>query len=183
MTTYCQSRLYYRKLDVLNRGFSAYNSKQAVCLLPRLLPADIPAPHSMLIWFGGNDCCVPEAPQHVSLDDYELNLNSIIDHATVSDNYFCNQTGIHQTTSESINIFFPSQSIGMPTQRLILLTPPKYDHSAWAAHKAKDGVPESQVGRREELCGDYAGRCVKVASQRRTQLVDVHEAMKARDVS
>ncbi|XP_003743842.1 isoamyl acetate-hydrolyzing esterase 1 homolog [Galendromus occidentalis] len=145
---------YQRKVDVLNRGFSAYNSEQATCLLPRLLPKGAPAPYVMLIWFGANDCCVPQAPQHVPLDDYESNLKSIMNHAA---------------------------TVGIPRERVVLLTPPKYDHKAWVAHKAKDGVLESQVGRGEDLCEDYARRCAEVASRNGTLLVDVCAAMKARD--
>ena len=76
-----------------------------------------------------------------------------------------------------------AQSIGIPSGRVVLLTPPKYDHKAWVAFKAKDGVSEAQVGRSEELCEAYAERCAMVASRRRTQLVDVCRAMKDREVS
>lgn len=71
----------------------------------------------------------------------------------------------------------------MPQERIVLLSPPKYDHTAWAAHKAKDGVSEDQIGRREDLCEAYAERCVNVASQKGTKIVDVCAAMKAREVS
>ncbi|KAF8423673.1 GDSL Lipase/Acylhydrolase [Tirmania nivea] len=72
---------YVRKLDVINRGFSGYNTSHAL----RILPSIIQAPtHSqirlMTVFFGANDAVLEGLPQHVPLEEYRTNLHRIITH-------------------------------------------------------------------------------------------------------
>lgn len=80
------SALYLRRLDVLNRGFSGYNTRHALPLLPLLFPPIPPAPTKpdrpriigLTIFFGANDAVHPQGAQHVPLDEYASNLHQII---------------------------------------------------------------------------------------------------------
>ncbi|OQR76177.1 isoamyl acetate-hydrolyzing esterase 1-like [Tropilaelaps mercedesae] len=163
---------YQRQVDLLNRGFNGYTSRQAIYMLPRLLPAyarrNLPdansvafspndsdsAPESsiaaLLIWFGANDACTPDSDVHVPVEEYEKNLNLLIDHAA---------------------------AYGIPTSRMVLVTAPEYDHAKWTAFKARDGVPAHLIGRAEGRSKAYAEKCVEVAKKRGTRLADVYAAM------
>nr|POE66160.1 isoamyl acetate-hydrolyzing esterase 1 like [Quercus suber] len=79
---------YMRKLDIVNRGLSGYNSSQALHVLPNILPSPIHARlRLMTIFFGANDARLPNMPggpeQHVSLDQYKANLKSIVAHPSL----------------------------------------------------------------------------------------------------
>ncbi|BCS04953.1 SGNH/GDSL hydrolase family protein [Aspergillus luchuensis] len=58
---------YSRRLDVINRGFSGYNTSHAL----------------KTIFFGCNDACLPGNYQHIPLDIYRENLREIIQHPVV----------------------------------------------------------------------------------------------------
>jgi lysophospholipase L1-like esterase len=73
-------------LDVVNRGFSGYNTKMAVKVLPSIIPLpDQARIRFMFVFFGANDASLPEAPnkQHVSISQYKQNLETIITHPLV----------------------------------------------------------------------------------------------------
>ncbi|KZV71806.1 SGNH hydrolase [Peniophora sp. CONT] len=74
---------YARRFDVLNRGFSGYNTEWALPIADTLFPApgsSVPtAPVRLLtIWFGANDACLKPSPQHVPLDRFRSNLHTLI---------------------------------------------------------------------------------------------------------
>ena len=73
---------YSRRADVLNRGFSGYNTKMAIDLLPSIFPgASDDKENGILfctIFFGANDAALPGERQHVPIDDYAKNLGTII---------------------------------------------------------------------------------------------------------
>ncbi|KAI1822940.1 SGNH hydrolase [Xylaria intraflava] len=77
--------LCIRRFDVINRGFSGYNTKNALKLLPEIfLPpsATNPRIEYILILLGANDAClpVPTSSQGVPMDQYKENLIKIITH-------------------------------------------------------------------------------------------------------
>lgn len=82
------SDAYVRSIDVVNRGFSGYNTRQALHVLPRVLP---PPEHArvrlMTVWFGANDARLPGTlggpQQHVPLDEYKANVKALVNHANV----------------------------------------------------------------------------------------------------
>ncbi|KAH9867963.1 hypothetical protein IAQ61_007269 [Plenodomus lingam] len=77
---------YIRRLDVVNRGFSGYNSRQALQILPAIIPSPDEAKlRFLIIFFGANDSSLPDAPnkQHVPLDEYKENLENIIHHPKI----------------------------------------------------------------------------------------------------
>lgn len=73
--------VYSRKMDVINRGFSGYSTAHAVKCFPKFFPSPQAANvRFMTIFFGANDACVPTHDQHVPLEQYKKNLQSIIQH-------------------------------------------------------------------------------------------------------
>ena len=95
---------YQRKADVLNRGYSGYNSSQGLFLLRKQIQEDVwpRGAQLVLVWFGANDAAIP--PQKVDVSDFVSNLESI-----------CSILG----------------SLG---SRVVLITPPAYDEEQWDQH-------------------------------------------------
>ena len=109
---------YSRRADVLNRGFSGYNTKLAVDLLPRVFTGPIataPVFSDSLsnsssralfctVFFGANDAALLGGKQHVPLESFRQNLVRIVEH---------------------IRLTFGAKT------PIILLTPPPFDAQAW----------------------------------------------------
>ena len=79
---------YVRRLDIVNRGFSGYNTSQALKVLPKFMPSPQRASvRFTMIFFGANDARLPNTPggpdQHVPLDDFKNNLRTIATHECV----------------------------------------------------------------------------------------------------
>ncbi|EFX00241.1 ubiquitin carboxyl-terminal hydrolase 19 [Grosmannia clavigera kw1407] len=78
-----------RVFDVVNRGFSGYNTSQALKILPKVFPdpASSPGPKLayLLVLLGANDAALPrsENSQHVDLQEYEKNLKTILTHPNI----------------------------------------------------------------------------------------------------
>jgi lysophospholipase L1-like esterase len=127
------SSAYTRRCDVFNRGFSGYNTRDALALIPRVFgtfPASVPPnPHVVennnpqegkllfcTVFFGANDAASPGEDQHIPIDQYGDNLDKIIESigTTVS--------GGGDATAASSAHDFP----------IILMTPPPIDEKAWA---------------------------------------------------
>lgn len=75
---------YIRKLDIINRGFSGYNSKHATLILPKLLDAELNGDRDnvklMTIFFGTNDAFEGNNDiQPVSLENYSRNINTLVE--------------------------------------------------------------------------------------------------------
>lgn len=65
-----------RRVDILNRGFSGYNSRWG-----RLIVDDIviqEKPDFVFVFFGANDAVDPLVLQHVPLNEYEENMREIV---------------------------------------------------------------------------------------------------------
>ena len=79
---------YSRKLDVVNRGLSGYNTLQALRALSLCIPETENARvRFVLIFFGANDARLADSPggpdQHVKLEDFKGNLRGMIEHPAV----------------------------------------------------------------------------------------------------
>lgn len=98
---------YSRRADVVNRGFSGYNTRHVLEVLPRIFGEDNTDGKDPVlfctVFLGANDAALPGEPQHVPLDEYRLNLGKIVTYI---------------------------QARGIP---LILLTPPPVDEARWMA--------------------------------------------------
>ncbi|XP_067840357.1 isoamyl acetate-hydrolyzing esterase 1 homolog isoform X2 [Heptranchias perlo] len=140
-----------RKCDVLNRGLSGYNTKWALSVLPKIItqPTDQETIAAVTVFFGANDSALKDVNpvQHVPLDEYAENLKCIIQHL---------------------------KSIGVCEETVILITPPPLDESAWGeACIAKGG----KLDRCNSVTKQYAGACVKVATECGTDVLDLWTLM------
>ena len=64
------------RVDVLNRGFSGYNTKWALKMVDSVVIAE--RPDLVFLFFGANDAVDPAEMQHVSIQTYRSNLIKII---------------------------------------------------------------------------------------------------------
>jgi lysophospholipase L1-like esterase len=64
-----------RRADIINRGFSGYNSKWGATIAPEVMTV---GPDLVTIFFGANDAVVSEAPTFVPIAEYGLNLEKIV---------------------------------------------------------------------------------------------------------
>lgn len=96
---------YQRSTDVVNRGFSGYTSFLLNAVLPIILPKEVIRRDIIMstIFLGANDSVFEGEAQHVSVESYAINLQSIIAHL------------------RSIN----------DEMKIVLITPPPVDHHQW----------------------------------------------------
>ncbi|KAF9274014.1 hypothetical protein BGZ88_003343 [Linnemannia elongata] len=134
---------YQRRLDIINRGFSGYTSKQALHLLPQLLPLATTPTHSkiqfMTIFLGANDSCLPPSSQHTPLERYEKNLRALIDM-------------VHSPTS-------PTYS---PHTKIILICPPPVNEGPWEKECEQRGM---SMNRDWKVTKAYAEVCLSVGRE------------------
>ncbi len=72
--------LYIRKLDIICRGFSGYNTEQAILMLPEILKAEnsgVAKIKLMTLFFGSNDAA--DKIQDVPLDIFAKNMELLIE--------------------------------------------------------------------------------------------------------
>lgn len=70
-------------MDVVLRGYSGYNTRWALKVLKKVLPAEGsgPEPVAVTVFFGANDACIIDRCsgfQHVPIPEYKQNLISIV---------------------------------------------------------------------------------------------------------
>nr|XP_023695091.1 isoamyl acetate-hydrolyzing esterase 1 homolog [Paramormyrops kingsleyae] len=93
-----------RKCDVVNRGFSGYNSRWAKIILSRIINNNNVA--AVTVFFGANDCSLQDKnpQQHVPMQEYVENLKDIVKHLS---------------------------SVEISADKVILITPPPLHEPAW----------------------------------------------------
>ncbi|KAI5922208.1 SGNH hydrolase-type esterase domain-containing protein [Camillea tinctor] len=142
-----------RGLDVINRGFSGYNTKNALELLPQIfLPPSPTNPRIeyLLVLFGANDAAVPlpTNAQHVPMDQYKENLTKIITH-------------------EHIRAHNP---------KVLLVTPPPIDQLR--LDELDKAYGHKEVTRQAAISAAYSETCRQVASEvPGTILIDLQKAI------
>ncbi|KAL7271478.1 hypothetical protein RUND412_005762 [Rhizina undulata] len=74
--------VYRRKLDVIPRGFSGYNTAHALHVLPQIIPPVSPTSRIklMTVFLGANDAVLPGQLQHIPLEEYVTNLRVLLTH-------------------------------------------------------------------------------------------------------
>jgi lysophospholipase L1-like esterase len=126
---------YTRKWDVLNRGYSGYNTNQAKYLLTL---GHIVEQNSRIqlafIFFGANDASLKDInpAQHVPLENYSKNLKQIIQ-------YF-------------------KETVGC---KVLVICPPPMSEDMWDAHCRAQGKPEKS--RLNSVTGEYAKAAQSIA--------------------
>lgn len=150
------SDAYIRRLDVVNRGLSGYNTRQAL----RILPLTIPSPQVsnirfMTFFFGANDARLPDTPggpqQHVPLNEYRENLKAVLTHPAV---------------------------LAHKEARLILITPPPVDERmCLESSKAGDPNFPDVITRPAAVTAQYANAVREIGQELSIQVVDIWSAL------
>lgn len=140
------------KCDVLNRGLSGYNSRWGKILLPRLFSSTNPEENNIAavtVFFGSNDCALQDKKpeQHVPLQEYSENLKEITRLLA---------------------------SVGVSADRVIFITPPPINESAWEKECIVKGCT---LNRHNSVAGQYAQACVQAASQCGADVLDLWTLM------
>ncbi|KAI0003417.1 GDSL Lipase/Acylhydrolase [Russula compacta] len=144
--------LYARRLDVLNRGFSGYNTDWALPVWRQIIAkTEDVQPHTphvrlLTIWFGGNDACLPGFRQHVPLSRFSENLATMVR-----------------------TIRAPESSWYSPETRILLITPPPIHVPSMRA--------DMQPTRTFDVTKAYAEEVKKVGEAEKVPVVDVWTRM------
>lgn len=141
---------YTRRADVLNRGFSGYNTNHAVDLLPRVFGTfeTTGSPLFCTVFFGANDAALPGEPQHVPIKQYRNNLGTIID-------------SIRERVDGSKEDF-----------PIILLTPPPVHEEAW-----KECRELKQSDRRNQVAKEYGDAVKQVGQEHNCPVLDIWQLL------
>lgn len=151
------SEYYSRRADVLNRGYSGYNTRWARLALDRLLVKGSHLETSSLwtVWLGANDAALPDrsgAVQHVPVEEYGQNLKGIVEQIQRS----CKGA------------------------RVVVLSPPPIDETKLVAMQQSKGAPPGTPPARTcEASGRYAEAAKRVAAECGAEFVDVYAEMLA----
>jgi lysophospholipase L1-like esterase len=173
---------YQRRCDILNRGYSGYNTKMYLeHIMPRLLGGDGEDEEDegdvswtsvalCIIFFGANDAALKEVDphHHVPLYEYGQNLIDMIDliHTHVQKK---RERRLGSKSSPSDTGAIPSNEQRL---RFLLVTPPPVHHGQRLAYQRQrygdraTGVLE----RTNEVTGKYAEACIK---QVQGELLDI----------
>jgi len=148
------SHVYARKLDVLNRGLSGYNTDWALpvleqCLAPKQDKHRVPEIRILTIWFGANDACIKPSPQHVPLSTFTSNLEKLVD-----------------------LIHSPESVYYSPSTRIVLMSPPPVNTYQRAADLGSRPVP-LDLDRNFETTRAYANAVKEVARAKQVAYADV----------
>ncbi|KAM8931883.1 isoamyl acetate-hydrolyzing esterase 1 homolog isoform 4-T4 [Lycaon pictus] len=140
-----------RKCDVLNRGFSGYNTRWAKIILPRLIRKgdSLDRPAAVTIFFGANDSALKDEnpKQHIPLNEYVANLKSMVQYL---------------------------KSVDVPEDRIVLITPPPLWEAAWEQECLLQGC---KLNRLNSVVGEYAGACLQVAQDCGIDVLDLWTLM------
>ncbi|KAG2180901.1 hypothetical protein INT43_008481, partial [Umbelopsis isabellina] len=146
-------KAYQRKFDVMNRGFSGYNTDWALPILRQLLPTAEQQTNSqnrirlITIFFGANDAALPFAYQHVPITRYMDNLSEMIDM-------------IQNANSKYHN----------PDCKILLITQPPVNEVQWRKRCDENG---EKMNRTAEVAKSYAEAAKQIASQYNVPVVDL----------
>lgn len=143
------SNLFFRRADVYNRGYGGYNTRWARWILPSLLPKGRTKHLLATVWFGANDAAQPGERAHVPIDEFEDNLRHIVSHMR--------ETAMHV---------------------IIITPPPVHGPTRLRFQLRKFGEKATGVlERNNDLAGQYAAACRRVAEAEHVVLVDLFEGM------
>ncbi|KAJ3508749.1 hypothetical protein NLJ89_g5584 [Agrocybe chaxingu] len=147
------AHVYARKLDILNRGLSGYNTTWSIPCLEQCLAksADKSAPklRVLTVWFGANDACIKPSPQHVPLPTFVSNLERMVD-----------------------MVKSPTSPHYSPETRIILISPPPVNTFQRRAD-LESRNPPLKLDREFETTRSYAQAVRDVASEKGVAFVDV----------
>ncbi|KAF8452660.1 SGNH hydrolase-type esterase domain-containing protein [Boletus edulis BED1] len=111
------SSVYVRKMDVINRGLSGYQTDWAIPVFEQILAQQHAHRHApkvqlLTLWFGANDAALPPSTQHVPIARFKSNLVHLV----------------HMVRS-------PTSAYYSPGTRIVLITPPPVNTSQWTSER------------------------------------------------
>lgn len=160
-------------MDVINRGLSGYNTEWAIpvfeqvgkvqssthltnlsqCFATREQQKHLPTVRLLVIWFGANDACLVQSPQHVSPPKFASNLKHLIN-----------------------MVQSPKSEYYSPNTRIILVTPPPINtYQRRADLEGRD--PPIALDRDFETTKLYAETVKDVAREEEVGIVDIWTKM------
>mmetsp|Transcript_5141 Transcript_5141/g.7604 ORF Transcript_5141/g.7604 Transcript_5141/m.7604 type:complete len:306 (+) Transcript_5141:34-951(+) len=169
---------YSRRADVLSRGFSGYNTKHAISVMPSIFGntsdnADHDDGHTRnenhspevpvlfyTVFFGANDASLPTARQHLPIEEYESNMRQIVNNIRSSPS---NQSTDSNSTSNQ------QQQQDQPP--IILFTPPPVSAKAWD-HYCTVTSPRPLSPRSNDNCREYGKVVQQIAKDMDCAVVD-----------
>ncbi|KAI0637368.1 SGNH hydrolase [Trametes polyzona] len=150
------AEIYNRKMDVINRGLSGYNTDWIIPVFEQIFPTQheqqhVPKTRLLVIWFGANDAALPHSKQHVPLARFQANLAALVRAVRA-----------------------PASPRYAPATRVVLVTPPPVQPARWAASLAQlAGAPLEPPDRSLEASREYARGVGEVGVQEGVPVVDV----------
>jgi lysophospholipase L1-like esterase len=190
---------YARRADVLNRGYSGYNTTHYLEILPRILgqrhqqrpPNDAGAPVDptdrgtvgsvdilfCTVFLGANDASLPGDPQNVPIDQYRLNLQKIVSQIRLATNTATDPHGASTVPSRAAPTGSLDESAREGAFPIILIAPPPVDEAAWTA--ARSLAASNRTNRRTRTYGN----CVRqvAAMTRGCAFLDAWELLEGDD--
>ncbi|KAI0350086.1 SGNH hydrolase [Trametes cingulata] len=148
------AHVYNRKMDVINRGFSGYNTDWILpvfdqCFATKSEQPHVPKVRLLVIWFGANDAAPPPKPQHVPLDRFRANLRKLL-----------------------WTVRAPESPRHSPETRVVLMTPPPVNTpQRERAQRAKS--PPKELDREFETTRRYAEAVGEVGAEKGVPVVDL----------
>jgi len=113
---------YTRRVDVVNRGFSGYNTRHALGILSTSVYPVLEQKNILFctIFLGANDAALPGSRQHVPVEEYQKNVEEIV--SKILETYNGKKRDRDGNASNS--------SKSLP---IILMTPPPVHEPKWKA--------------------------------------------------
>jgi len=144
--------VYNRKLDVINRGMSGYNTEWIIpvfeqCFAKQHEQQHVPKVRILTIWLGANDAALPGSSQHVPREKYGENLTKLVRMVT-----------------------HPFSAHYSPDTRILLLTPPPVNTYQWGLHREEQGRAKD---RDFEVTRTYAETVKEVGEKEGVPVVDL----------
>ncbi|KAI0781317.1 SGNH hydrolase [Trametes elegans] len=152
------SEKYVRKLDVINRGFSGYNTDWILPVFEQIWATRDEQAHAqkvqlLIIWFGANDAAEPANTHHVPVERYQANLTALVRAVRAPDS--------------------PRYS---PDTRVLLVTPPPVETRRWGrlyAELYNPAADPNKPNRSLEVSGVYAEAMKEVGQKEGVPVIDV----------
>jgi len=184
------ARDYARRADVLNRGYSGYNTDHALQVLPSIVGDDPSSQRTTTtdvlfatVFFGANDAALPGETQRVPKERYGRNLTAIVEHMRsttqreVDTESYEECEGNNQTRYNSVNqrgdSLEPQHQEQFP---VILLTPPPVDVEIWyRLRPSRQGVEWND--RANANAKSYGEEVKRVGKETRCSVLDVFELL------
>ncbi|KLO18837.1 SGNH hydrolase [Schizopora paradoxa] len=144
--------VYARRLDVINRGLSGYNTRWIIPVFEQTKgnegEHDHPKIRLLTIWFGANDAVFPQFVQHVPLDEYAANLRTLIN-----------------------MVRSPDSAWYEPHTKIVLITPPPVNVPQWSTRP--DVEPGTPIDRDLAVTEKYAESVREVGKSEGVVVCDV----------